>query len=151
MDRSKSILKKLSNGPKNHFFGYYGINPWDLTQTYHLALETDFHHYVPKPNDVAKIGLIDRRTGSFTTISTTSAFNLQQGSMTHWINSDWGEELTHNDWEGDQLVSRAISLETKKCRTIQAAIAAVSPCMSYAIGLNFARMSVCRPVIGYAN
>ena len=130
MDRSKSILKKLSNGPKNHFFGYYGINPWDLTQTYHLALETDFHHYVPKPNDVAKIGLIDRRTGSFTTISTTSAFNLQQGSMTHWINSDyWGEELTHNDWEGDQLVSRAISLETKKCRTIQAAIAAVSPCM----------------------
>ena len=151
MNRSKNILKKLSNGPKNHFFGYYGINPWDFSQTYHLALETDFHDYVPKPNDVAKIGLIDRRTGDFTTISTTSAFNLQQGSMTHWINSDCGEELTHNDWEGDQLVSRAISLETKKCRTIQAAIAAVSPCMSYAIGLNFARMSVCRPVIGYAN
>ena len=151
LTRNNFMLKQFSNGPKNHFFGYYGINPWNSDQAYHLALETDFHDRIPTPNDIASVGLVDHQTGNFTALATTSAFNLQQGTMMHWINTDWGEELTYNDWEGDELVSRAINLKTKTRRTIQGAIATVSPYMSYAIGLNFARMSVCRQVVGYAN
>jgi len=145
------MLRQFSNGPKNHFFGYYGINPWDQSRTYHLALETDFHDYVPTITDIAKVGVVHRETGDFIPLASTSAFNLQQGSMMHWINVGLEEEFTYNDWEGDRLVSRAINPETRASRTIEGAVAAVSLSTPYAIGLNFARMSVCREVVGYAN
>ena len=63
--------------------------------------------------------------------------------MMHWINVGLEEEFTYNDWEGDRLVSRAINPETRASRTIEGAVAAVSLSTPYAIGLNFARMSVC--------
>ena len=141
----------LTLGPKHHFFGYYGINPWHLTQKHHLALETDFHEYRPEAGDVASVGLVNRDTHEFSACASTSAFNLQQGSMMHWINAGLGEEFTYNDWEEDRLVSRAVNLQTRCTRTIEGAIAAVSPSAPVGIGLNFARMAHCRAVVGYAN
>ncbi len=83
-------ISKLSSSPKHHFFEYYGINPWDKTGRYHLALQTEFHTHRPTESDVAKVGLIDRETHAFNSFAQTSAFNLQQGSMMYWI----GEEFT---------------------------------------------------------
>jgi len=144
-------ISRLSNGPKHHFFGYYGVNPWDRSLKNHLALETDFHDRRPRVGDKATVGLIDRETHEFKPYAVTEAFNLQQGSMMHWIDAGHGEEFTFNDWEGDRLVSRAVSPETGKVRTIEGAIAAVSPVEPVGVGLNFARMAHCRPVVGYAN
>ncbi len=150
-------VQRLSFGPKHHFFGYYGINPWDPTARQHLALETDFHTYRPFPEDVASVGLVDRDTHQFTPHAKTSAFNLQQGSMMHWIgniatgdNDRVDAEFTFNDWENGALVSRALNPTTGTVRTIQGAIAAVSPTDPYAIGLNYERMAHCRAVVGYA-
>ena len=138
---------RLSVSPKHHFFGYYGINPWDKSGQYHLALETDFHTHRPVVSDVANVGLLDRETHNFIAYANTSAFNLQQGSMMHWI----GEEFTFNDWEGGCLVSRTLNPKTKEMRTIHGAIAAVSPTTLTAIGLNYQRMAHCRSVVGYAS
>ncbi len=140
-------VNRLSILPKHHFFGYYGINPWDKSGQYHLALETDFHTHRPVVLDVANVGLVDRETHNFITYGNTSAFNLQQGSMMHWI----GEEFTFNDWEDGCLVSRVLNPKTKVIRTIPGAIAAVSPTTSIAIGLNYQRMAHCRSVVGYAS
>jgi len=145
------MITRLSTGPQHHFFGYYGICPWDSTDRYHLALRTDFHERAPTPEDRAEVGLIDANSGRFTPFAATRAFNLQQGSMMHWIDAGFGEEFTFNDWEGDRLVSRAVDPRTRVQRTIDGAIAAVSPFGSLAIGPNYARMSVCRRVVGYAN
>jgi hypothetical protein len=144
-------VTSLSSGPKNHFYGYYGINPWDPSVRYHLALETDFHERRPEQGDSAAVGLVDRQTHAFTPYAKTSAFNLQQGSMMHWIDGGFGPEFTFNDWEDGELVSRAVNPDTGKMRTIQGAIAAVSPTEPIAMGLNYARMAHCRPVVGYAN
>ena len=150
-------IRRLSTSPKHHFFGYYGINPWDRTTTYHLALETDFHTHRPTPEDTATVGRIHRQTGTFIPHAETAAFNLQQGSMLHWIdvqgsaeNGTATEEFTFNDWEEGTLVSRALNPVTGAVRTIGGAIAAVSPTEPIAIGLNYARMAHCRPVVGYA-
>ena len=150
-------IERLSTSPKHHFFGYYGINPWDSTARYHLALETDFHTHRPLPEDVATVGLIHRETQEFIPHAKTAAFNLQQGSMLHWINGrETGEhdavrpEFTFNDWEDGTLVSRALNPRTGTIRTIQGAIAAVSPTAPLAIGLNYGRMAHCRAVVGYA-
>ena len=145
------MITKLSTGPKHHFFGYYDICPCNSTNQFHLALETDFDDRAPGPKDTAGVGLIDCSNGSFERFAETSAFNLQQGSMMHWISAGHGEEFTFNDWEEGRLVSRAINPQTAASRTIDGAIAAVSPCGTTAIGLNFARMSACRRVVGYAN
>lgn len=143
-------IKRLSASPKHHFFGYYGINPWDSTTRYHLALETDFHTHRPLPEDVATVGLIHRDTHEFIPHAKTSAFNLQQGSMMHWINGGAGAEFTFNNWENGTLVSRTMNPTTGTVRTIQGAIAAVSPTTPLAIGLNYGRMAHCRAVVGYA-
>ena len=142
-------IKKLSMPPKHHFFGYYGINPWDSTTRYHLALETDFHTHRPMPEDVATVGWVDRNTHQFIPHAKTTAFNLQQGSMMHWIDATAAAEFTFNDWEDDALVSRALNPTTGDVRTIKGAIAAVSPTAPLAIGLNYGRMAHCRAVVGY--
>ena len=146
-----SGVTALSSGPKHHFYGYYDIDPWDPSIRYHIALETDFHERRPEPGDVAAVGLVDRETHEFTPYARTSAFNLQQGSMLHWIEAGFGPEFTFNDWEDQKVVSRAVNMETRKTRTIQGAIAAISPAGPVAIGLNYARMAHCRKVVGYAN
>ena len=150
-------IKRLSTGPSHHFFGYYGINPWDGSARYHLALETDFHTHRPIPEDVARVGLIRCDTHEFIPHAKTSAFNLQQGSMMHWINVNRtvngnasAEEFTFNDWENGRLVSRALNPVTGAVRTIHGAIAAVSPTAPVAIGLDYGRMAHCRAVVGYA-
>ena len=124
---------------------------------HHLALETDFHTHRPLPEDTANVGLIDRDTHRFIRYARTNAFNLQQGSMMHWIDdiatkdSDGGTaEFTFNDWEDEKLVSRVVNASTGTIRTIQGAMAAVSPTAPIAIGLNYARMAHCRAVVGYA-
>jgi hypothetical protein len=144
-------ITRVSSGPKHHFFGYYGINPWDRTGQLHLALETDFHEHRPIVGDTATVGTVDRRTGEFSAVGTTEAFNLQQGAMMHWIGDGSDEELTYNAWVDGRVGARAYSPATGATRTIDAAIAAVSPDRRTAMGLDFARMAHCRPVVGYAN
>lgn len=143
-------IKRLSNGPLNHFFGYYGINPWDRTERYHLALETDFHDRRPCRNDIAKVGLVDSQTGAFLPYAQTSAFNLQQGAMLSWIDAGYGDEFTFNFIEEDgSLVSKAINAQTHAERTIEGAISAVSTAKPIAASLNYIRNFKCRKVVGY--
>ena len=143
-------ISRLSRPPKHHFFGYYGMPCWNRSQRYHLALETDFHERNPTALDRATVGLIDMESGEFKPYARTRAFNFQQGSMMHWIDVGFGEEFTFNDWTGDKLVTRALDPGTSRVRTLQGAIAAVSPGQEMAIGLDFRRMFQCRRVVGYA-
>jgi len=144
-------VEPMTQGPLHHFFGYYGVDAWDPANQRHLALETDFDDHRPLSTDVAKVGLVDRDTGEFETLAETSAFNLQQGSMMHWIDAGFGAEFTYNDWEGNRVVSRTLNPETGERRTIDGAVAAISPTEPIGLGLNFARMAHCRPVVGYDN
>ena len=49
MDTTKHnvVAKPITQGPKHHFFGYYGVCPWDATGRYVLCLESDFHERPP--------------------------------------------------------------------------------------------------------
>lgn len=144
-------IRPLTLAPRHHFYGYYGVNPWDQTQRYHLALETDFHEHRPTADDRAAVGLVDSKSGEFIPYASTAAFNLQQGSMLHWIDAGHGEEFTYNDWENGKVVSRALAPKTGSVRTIERAVTAVSPTEPIAIGLDYGRMFHCRAVVGYAN
>ena len=143
--------QQLTKDSANHFFGYYGINPWDEPGRYHLALRTYFHRRPPLSNDTAEVGIVDRKTGSFRGVAKTKAFNFQQGSMLHWIKKDSDEQLTFNTWQENETVTHTYSLSHDSTTVLEKAIAAVSPSKLQAIGLNYARMYHCRSVVGYTN
>lgn len=144
-------IERLTLPPKHHFFGYYGINPWNQSGKYHLSLETDFDDRRPTVNDKASVGFVDKATNKFTKVTETPSFNLQQGSMMFWIDIGYGEEFTYNDNHEGQLISYAVHLPSQKKRKIDGPVAAVAPGYDKAIGLDFHRMSYCRPVVGYAH
>ena len=49
MTDTNLVARPVTRGPKHHFFGYYGICPWDATGQYLLCLESDFHERPPAP------------------------------------------------------------------------------------------------------
>jgi len=77
--------------------------------------------------DSATVGTVNRSSGEFKSVDETSAFNLQQGAMMHWVGNGPDEEITYNDWENGRVVARAVHPTTGARRTIDGAIAAVSP------------------------
>jgi len=56
-------VRRLTQGPRHHFFGYYDKCPWDATGRYVLALEAAFSHRPPGPEDNATVGMIDLAEG----------------------------------------------------------------------------------------
>lgn len=144
-------ITALTSEPGHHFYGYFGMTPWNAALTHHLALETAFHDRRPRAEDSAVVGLVETRTAAFIPYARTAAFNFQQGSMMRWIDTGFGEEFTYNDWENGNLVARAVDPRIGRVRTIGGAIEAISPTQPLAIGLNYARIARCRPVVGYAS
>ena len=71
--------RAVTQGPKHHFFGYYGICPWDATEQYLLCLESEFHERPPGAEERAVVGLVELATGKFESLAETRAWNLQQG------------------------------------------------------------------------
>lgn len=144
-------IRTLTRGPRAHFYGYYGFNPWDATGRLHLALETDFDRRPPLESDCARVGVVDRDTGAFRALAETRAFNFQQGSMLHWIDAGHGEEITYNDWDEGVVISRALNPATGRLRRISRAVTDVAPDGRTALGVDYRRLYHCRRVVGYAN
>ena len=99
----QTTITALTSGPQHHFHGGYGAPAWDHTERYHLALETDFHGRRPRADDLALVGLVNRLTGRFIPYNATSAFNLHQGNMMHWI------QVTREPTEADEHIAEAFS------------------------------------------
>jgi len=96
LNGNAGALRSLTHPPGHHFFGYYGITPWNRGGTLHLALETDFHEHPPSVRDRATVVMVPHDGGAPIPIGTTGAFNLQQGAMLNWITGSRGEEVSYN-------------------------------------------------------
>jgi hypothetical protein len=145
------MIERLTQPPRHHFFGYYGISPWNAHGSTHLALETDFHERLIRWGDAARVGTVCSRTGAFEPLWATRGFNFQQGAMLHWVRVDGREALTCNDVDGARTVTRVVTPEGELLRTIPRGVAALAPDARRALGLDFARMYHCRSVVGYCS
>src|SRR5829696_7414870 len=103
-----SAARPITRAPGHHFFGYYGIPPWNASQRLYACLQSDFHERPPQPGERATIGVVDLHAppshpsgGSapepFRALTTTSAWNLQQGAMLHWLPTAPETHLVFND------------------------------------------------------
>ncbi len=146
----KFRVRTLTHGPKHHFFGYYGMSPWNRDETRMVCLESDFHDRLPHPDEKASIGLVDPESGAFTPISETLAWNLQQGSLLHWNPIHPNTEIIYNDRNGDELQAAILNVETGKKHHLARAISAVHVTNKHALRLTYGRLTRLRKVVGYA-
>ncbi|MDX2269518.1 MAG: hypothetical protein NW208_15555 [Bryobacter sp.] len=138
----------ITKGPKHHFFGYYGIPPWNRSQKLMVCLEADFQDHLPNAQEAARVCLLDSRTRKLSPIAETRAWNLQQGAMLHWNPLAPETEILFNDRAGDQLITVVLNVENGKRRELPMALAGVSNQGRHALCLNYARLAKLRPVVG---
>ncbi len=142
-------VQTLTSGPKHHFFGYYGITPWNRAGTAMVCLESDFQDHLPKPHEKASIGLVDPASGKFRPVAETHAWNLQQGTMLHWNPLNPDTEILYNDRRGKKIISVILDITTGRKREMPRAINGVSRSGRYAVCLDYGRLRRMRPVVGY--
>lgn len=139
----------LTKGPRHHFFGYYGICPWNQSGTHLVCLESTFQDHLPKPEESAGVMLADARTGALRKVTETRAWNFQQGSFLHWNPLQPDREILFNERKGDQIISVACDVATGKRRELPRAINGVSRGGRHAVCLTYGRLTRMRPVVGY--
>ena len=140
--------RPLTDGPRHHFFGYYGISPWNPGETMIVGLETTYQDRLPRPGERAVIGLIDPTTRKWTPLTQTRAWNFQQGCMLHWLDD---REIIFNDRRDGRIVSVILDVRTRRERmVVDRPVAAVSRSGKVALGIDFARMGRMRSVVGVA-
>ncbi len=148
--RAAPPIRRITQGPKFHWFGYYDKLQFDPTGRYVLGMEVDFEHRSPTPADVIRIGMVDTADGDkWTELGTSSAWGWQQGCMLQWIPGS-SSEIIWNDLGEDGFVSHILDVKTGAKRTLPSAIYALAPNGQWAATTDFRRLNDTRPGYGYA-
>lgn len=142
---------QITSNDKEHLFeSYYGINSWSKNERYATVLETDVRDRIPTESDTATLGLVDMRTNKFIKLTKTTAWNLQQGCMAHWLATNPDSVIIYNDMRDGKYVSVILNvLSRKEIKVIPYPIAAVSPDGKEAVVINFSRLRITRTDYGY--
>lgn len=143
-------VRRITHGPKHHWFAYYDKFQFDPTDRYVLGMEVDFEHRSPAADDVIKIGMVDLKANDrWTELGQSVAWNWQQGCMLQWVPGSQ-TQILWNDREGDHFVCRVLDVQTKQSRTIAHPIYSVSSDGRTAVTPDFRRIHDVRPGYGYA-
>jgi hypothetical protein len=146
----RAEIRVMTSPPKHHFFGYYGIPPWNRSQTRLLCMEADFQDRLPEAGEKARIGLVDAAKGGFEPLTATSTWNLQQGCMMHWHPLAADREILFNDARGGDVITAVMDVESGRRRELPRAIAAVGHKGAYGLCIDYGRQGRMRKVVGYA-
>ena len=143
-------VRKLTHGPRYHWFGYYDKWQFDPSGERVLSNEVDFEGRSPTADDVIRVGTVDTAgERGFEAIGETRAWGWQQGCMLQWVPGTEGTVIW-NDRDGEQFVSRLRNLGTGEERVIPQPVYTLSPDGRTAINADFRRINDLRPGYGYA-
>ena len=143
-------VRRITRGPKHHWFGYYDKFQFDPTGRYVLGMEVDFEHRSHQGDDVIRIGMVDLADGDrWIELGSTTAWNWQQGCMLQWVPSS-RTKILWNEREDDQFVCRILDIQTRESRIVPHPIYSVSPDGKSAVTPDFRRIQDVRPGYGYA-
>jgi hypothetical protein len=142
-------VRRITHGPRHHWFGYYDKLQFDPTGRYVLGMEVPFEHRSPTADDVIKIGMVDLQDGDrWIELGQSTAWCWQQGCMLQWLPGSKTKVLW-NDRAGDRFVCRILDVKTGEGRTIPHAVYSVSPDGKIAVTADFRRIQDVRPGYGY--
>ena len=142
-------VRRLTQLPGDHFFGYYEKTPWSAPGSQLLGMRVSFRDRQPMPHDEIELGLIDPDGGgAFEPFASTRAWCWQQGTMLQWLPGT-SDSVVYNRRRAGRFEGVAHDLVTGRARGLERAVYAVDPKGRYAVGLNFARLATHRPGYGY--
>ncbi|GAB3005114.1 hypothetical protein GCM10027284_23560 [Cyclobacterium sediminis] len=143
-------IQLVDNGKEHLYASYYGINSFSANQRYATVLETDIVDRLPTEDDEATLGMVDLETMEFKPLTTTKAWNFQQGCMAHWLASSPDSLIIYNDLREGKFVSIIMNVHTQEeIKTIPHPVSAVSPDGKKAVSINFSRLRITRSDYGY--
>ncbi|WP_374834697.1 hypothetical protein [Paenochrobactrum pullorum] len=158
IDAELSALE-LSEPGKNHFFGYYNKQIWDLTGSRVLALQCDFPNKDLQPSDVVAVGYFDLANGNkFQKLSETTSWNWQMGAQLQWLEATQCREIIFNIRrplnDADLYPgfgSRVVNVETGETREYNVPVYVVAPSSEWAVCVDYRRYNATHPTIGYVD
>jgi len=143
-------IRQITRGPKFHWFGYYDKLEFDPTGRFVLGMEVGFEHRSPQPDDVIKVGMVDReQNDEWIELGESRAWCWQQGCMLQWRPGSRNEVLW-NDRQQDRFVCHVLNVDTRERQTLDNPIYSVSPDGRWAVSLDFRRTNETRPGYGYS-
>ncbi|MEX0777473.1 MAG: hypothetical protein WD042_17350 [Phycisphaeraceae bacterium] len=152
-DHPESNLLAVTGGPRFHFFGYYDRSPFDSTGRYLLAHSVEPSDAFPTAASQAVLEVWDLQGHNPPReIGRTTAWNWQMGSQLQWIRGKDGQPaIVFNIRRDDRFASQLVRADGQPIATLDWPISAISPDGRWAASLDFSRMSVTHPTVGYAN
>lgn len=133
-----------------YFVGYYDKQPWDPGGTRMLAHRTTFCERTQTLDDPCDVGFIDLASNAFTRVATTHAWNFQQGAHLTWVTHDGEPAMLFNDRNDDgTLCARVVTLDGDEARRYDAPIYATDKDKTFALTLDYARLTNRKPEYGY--
>jgi len=88
-------IKRITNGPKHHLFGFHDLVQTNAKGDLALCLEVDDISHPPLPGDTCLSGIVPADGGEFAPIHETHTWNYPQGARQQWIGD--GDLFTCND------------------------------------------------------
>lgn len=79
-------IRRLTSGPKHHFFGFHDLVQSNAKGDYALSLEVNDISRPPLPRETCNFGVVSE-DGVFHSVHSTHTWNYPQGSRQQWIGS----------------------------------------------------------------
>lgn len=135
----------------NFFVGYYDKSPFDRVNRRHLALRVADYSALPDASSTAEIGYFDlNEGGSFIPLTTTNAFNWQQGCMLQWLDDAEPGSIIFNRRIDEAFRAIVHNLADGHERVLSAPIYTVRAQGDLALSVDFERHYWCRRAYAYA-
>jgi hypothetical protein len=143
-------IQITSDSNEHLFASYYGINSFSANQRYATVLQTNLKYKIPDETEPATLGLVDLTNNEFIPLTTTKAWNFQQGCMAHWLATSPDSLIIYNDLRDGKFVSIIMNVFSKEeIKVIPHPVSAVSPNGKEAVSINFSRLRITRTDYGY--
>ena len=133
--------KRITPDNGHYFFGYYDRNPWNPSQTLHLAMKIPQMNRLPQPGELAEIGTVTV-DGGYVPLTTTRAWCHQQGCMELFLKHTKNDTFIYNDFDlkDKKLVANIFEIGKGVIGRYERPIYAMSPDGHWGVSLNFGRI-----------
>ena len=130
-------VERLTNGPKNHLFGFHDLLISNKVETKYLCLEVETMNRPPLPDEKFGVGYIEN--GQFVKVGETTALNYPQGARQQWVADT--NLFTVNNRVGDKWAADLYDADSNTLvEHLPATVHMLTKDGRYALGLDYARL-----------
>ena len=152
-------IRRIGDGQRNHFFGYYNKTPWDDLGRYLLSNQVPIMTQDLDGSEVAEVGYFDlEEKDTFKVLGSTTAWNWQMGCQLQWLETPGDQQIIYNtramgpeitEFPYADFRANVYDCASEEVRELPLPVYAVAPDGSYALCLDYARLDVVHKTIGY--